>query len=183
MAKQSDIFPFENVEDINANLKSDEVTAAKNWDQRLGFLMHDVSRLRRIVFDGYMKPIGITRSQWWILAYLSRDDGMIQTDLALMLDIGKAALGGLVDRLETAGLIERRSDNDRRAKRVYLSEKGRQTVAEMAGKSAEMSELILDGLNHDERVQLTQALTRIKRNLVAIKGGVNQPSDVSSGDG
>ena len=39
-----------------------------SWDSRLGFLMHDVSRLRRGVFDEFMKPVGLTRSQWWILA-------------------------------------------------------------------------------------------------------------------
>src|SRR5664279_2238688 len=73
----------------------------ENWDARLGFLMHDVSRLRRNVFDDFMKPMEMTRSQWWILAYLSRQDGMIQSDLANVLDIGKAALGGLIDRLES----------------------------------------------------------------------------------
>ena len=45
---------------------------SENWDARLGFLMHDVSRLRRIVFDEFVRPIGLTRSQWWILAQVSR---------------------------------------------------------------------------------------------------------------
>ena len=70
-----------------------------------GFLMHDVSRLRRSVFDEFMKPMAMTRSQWWILAHLSRHDGMIQSDLANVLDIGKAALGGLIDRLEASRFI------------------------------------------------------------------------------
>lgn len=48
------------------------------WDQRLGFLMHDVSRLRRTAYDGYKKPLNITRSQWWVLIYLARHDVMIQ---------------------------------------------------------------------------------------------------------
>ena len=54
----------------------------ENWEQRLGFLMHDVSRLRRKVFDDVMKPVGVTRSQWWVMAHLSRHDGMSQSDLA-----------------------------------------------------------------------------------------------------
>ena len=141
-----------------------------NWDRRLGFLMHDVSRLRRIVFDEFMKPLGATRSQWWVLAYLSRHDGMIQSDLANVLDLGKAALGGLIDRLESAGFIERRPDStDRRVKRVYLSSKGSHIVKEMRIRSHDASERILKGLNREDRQALADMLTTVKQNLLAIK--------------
>jgi MarR family transcriptional regulator for hemolysin len=141
----------------------------ENWDQRLGFLMHDVSRLRRTAFDQYMKPLNITRSQWWVLIYLARHDGMIQSDLANLLELGKAALGSLIDRLEASGLVLRGADkSDRRAKRVYLSPAGAQLIKEMQGHSHEMSERILEGLSEEERVNLTELLVRVKRNLVGI---------------
>ena len=144
---------------------------AENWDGRLGFLMHDVSRLRRSVFDEFMKPMAMTRSQWWILAHLSRHDGMIQSDLANVLDIGKAALGGLIDRLEASKFIERRADdNDRRVKRIYLTSKGTQIIAEMRTRSHDMSERILDGLDTASRHALVDMLTLVKKNLLSIKG-------------
>lgn len=146
------------------------MTDDNNWDQRVGFLMHDVSRLRRIVFDNMMKPLGVTRSQWWVLAHLSRHDGMIQSDLASLLDLGKAALGGLIDRLESSEFIERRPDvSDRRVKRVHLTRKGNQMVKEMSGLSHEMSEQILDGFDQEERLQLADLLMRVKENLLLIK--------------
>lgn len=142
----------------------------ENWDLRLGFLMHDVSRLRRIVFDDFMRPLGITRSQWWVLAYLSRHDGMIQSDLASALDLGRAALGGLIDRLEAAELIERRPDGvDRRAKRIYLSPRGGHVIKEMTVLSHEMSERILVGLSVKSRQKLVEMLTVVKKNLLSIK--------------
>jgi DNA-binding MarR family transcriptional regulator len=142
-----------------------------NWDQRLGFLIHDVSRLRRGVFDESMKPLGVTRSQWWVLAHLSRRDGMIQSDLAAALDLGRAALGGLVDRLEAAGLLERRADaSDRRAKRVFLSEAGGRLVEVMRVHSDAMSERVLEGLNRRDRLDLARLLVRVKRNLLALRG-------------
>lgn len=142
----------------------------ENWDQRLGFLMHDVSRLRRSVFDEFMKPLGVTRSQWWVLAYLSRHDGMIQSDLANVLELGKAALGGLIDRLETATFIERRADRvDRRVKRVYLLPKGHQIVKEMRVRSHAMSERMLAGLDLEQRNQLAEMLLSVKRNLLVMK--------------
>lgn len=141
-----------------------------NWDARLGFLMHDVSRLRRGVFDDFMKPVGLTRSQWWILAHLARHDGMIQSDLANVLDIGKAALGGLIDRLEASRFIERRpDDSDRRVKRIYLTTKGSQMITEIKVRSHEMSERILAGLDVDARHKLVDMLSLVKRNLQAVK--------------
>lgn len=144
---------------------------ANNWDARLGFLMHDVSRLRRSVFDEFMKPMGLTRSQWWILAHLSRHDGMIQSDLAGVLDLGKAALGGLLDRLEASQLIERRADvTDRRVKRIYLTSKGVQTIADMRVKSHDVSERILAGLDLEARRALADNLSIVKANLLRLRG-------------
>lgn len=138
-----------------------------NWDQRLGFLMHDVSRLRRKVFDEVMKPEGITRSQWWVMANLSRHDGMSQTELAERLDIGRAALGGLVERLELQGLVQRgASASDKRAKLVYLTPAGREMIERMRIKSDQMSEAILEGLDVAQRHQLADMLDLVKRNLL-----------------
>ncbi|KOF54608.1 hypothetical protein AD428_05995 [Achromobacter sp. DMS1] len=133
--------------------------------------MHDVSRLRRKVFDEVMKPEGITRSQWWVMAYLSRHDGMSQSDLAEMLDIGRAALGGLIDRLEAQGLVRRDADvQDRRAKLVYLTDAGGAMIDRMRAKSDQMSEAILQGLSIAQRHQLADMLSLVKRNLLDFKG-------------
>jgi DNA-binding MarR family transcriptional regulator len=131
--------------------------------------MHDVSRIRRVVFDEFMQPLNITRSQWWVLAYLSRHDGMIQSDLANVLELGKAALGSLIDRLEASGLVRRGADHtDRRVKRVFLSTTGAPLIKEMRIRSDEMSERVLAGLDSEERRVLAELLTRVKHNLVAL---------------
>lgn len=148
-----------------------------NWDARLGFLMHDVSRLRRIVFDEVMRPFGLTRSQWWILAHLSRQDGMIQSDLANLLDLGKAALGGLLDRLEASGFIERRpDDSDRRVKRIHLTANGSRMIVEMRTHGHEMSERMLKGLSVEARHALVDNLALVKTNLLEIKNGFKNES-------
>ncbi|MDQ2140569.1 MarR family transcriptional regulator [Alcaligenaceae bacterium C4P045] len=132
--------------------------------------MHDVSRLRRKVFDDVMKPVGVTRSQWWVMAHLSRHDGMSQSDLAEVLELGRAALGGLVDRLEATELVRRESTPaDRRTKLVFLTDKGRGMIDTMRGQSDRMSEVILAGLDDDDRLRLTEMLTTVKRNLLDYK--------------
>ncbi len=137
-------------------------------DLRLSFLIHDVSRMRRTAFDQYMKPHGVTRSQWWVLSNLSRHDGMMQTELAGMLDVGKVTVGGLVERLEQAGWVERRPDaSDRRAKRVYLTDRAQRVLAEIRQAGDDMNQMAFDGLSRQDRRELFRLLTRIKDNLKA----------------
>jgi DNA-binding MarR family transcriptional regulator len=142
-------------------------THSIDWELRLGFLIHDVSRLRRSAFDRCLKHLNVTRSQWWVLAYLSRQDGMTQSQLAEELDLGKVAIGGLIDRLEKSGLVRRDADaSDRRVNRVFLEPKSKQLIARMRKVSHRMNEEILSGLP-DERLESTAVtLDAMKSNLL-----------------
>jgi len=139
---------------------------------RFGFLIHDVSRLRRVAVDRALKPLGITRAQWWVLAFLSRRDGMTQTALAADLDLTKVAIGGLLDRMETAGFVERRADqNDGRARRVYLARVGAKMVIAIR-ESVESVELeILSRVSEDALAQAAETLRTLKETLLEILGG------------
>ena len=162
---------IENTEYLAAVLSSDDGTD-EDWAIRLGFYIHDASRLRRIVYDTALKPLGVTRSQAWVIAYLSRKDGMPQSDLAGQLDLGKVALGGLVDRLEAAGLVERRPDaEDRRVKRIFLSAEGRKVVSRMRKIAAATNEVILRGIPVAEVKAAAQTLRAVKANLLKMVNG------------
>ena len=143
-----------------------------NSSLRFGFLIHDVSRLRRVVVDRSLKPLGITRSQWWVLAFLSRRDGMTQTALAADLDLTKVAIGGLLDRMEGAGFIERRADrNDGRARRVYLTRAGAKIVNTIREK-VESTELeILSRVPEEQLNQAADTLRTLKDTLLEMLGG------------
>lgn len=138
-----------------------------DWELRLGFLIHDVSRLRRSAFDRCLKPLNVTRSQWWVLAYLSREDGMTQSQLAEELDMGKVAIGGLIDRLEKSGLLRRDSDaSDRRVNRVFLEPKSKALIARMRKVSHKMNQRILQGLVDENMESTAVTLDAMKRNLL-----------------
>jgi DNA-binding MarR family transcriptional regulator len=138
-----------------------------DWELRLGFLIHDVSRLRRSAFDRCLKPMNVTRSQWWVLAYLSRKDGMTQSQLAEELDLGKVAIGGLIDRLEKANLVRRDADaNDRRVNRVFLETKSKQLVTRMRKINHGMNEQIFAGLGDEKLEDTAKTLAAMKRNLL-----------------
>jgi DNA-binding MarR family transcriptional regulator len=142
-----------------------------NWELRLGFLVHDVSRLRRRVVDRALKPLGVTRSQWWVLAFLSRSDGMSQVALADELDLGKVALGQLIDRLEKTGFIERRPDeNDRRVKRVFLTRRSHALISEIRASVSVTEKEIVAKIRKDDLEATVRALRGMKENLLGMVG-------------
>jgi DNA-binding MarR family transcriptional regulator len=142
-----------------------------NTSLRFGFLIHDVSRLRRVVVDRSLKPMGITRSQWWVLAFLSRRDGMTQTALAADLDLTKVAIGGLLDRLEAAGFVERRSDaSDGRARRVFLTRAGSRMVGTIRVNVEAVELEILAHISDEALAQAAETLKALKDTLLEMAG-------------
>jgi len=143
----------------------------RNERIRIGFLIHDVSRLRRTAFDQRMKSLNITRSQWWVLSGVSRhgNKGIAQTDLACVLDLGKVALGGLITRLEERGFVQRRPDDeDLRINRVHLTRKGDSILVKMARISMEMNAKVMKGIKQKEQRVLAQTLHTMKVNLIGL---------------
>ena len=154
------------------------MTADIDFELRLGFLVHDVSRLRRNVVDRVLKPLQVTRSQWWVLAFLSREDGMSQVALANELDLGKVALGGLIDRLEATGLVERRPDKkDRRVKRVFLAKKGINLIGEIRESVAEVEKLLMVGIGPADLKSTVKTLRKMKGNLLELLSAAPDESE------
>lgn len=135
---------------------------------RFGFLVHDVSRMRRTLFDVRMKPLGITRSQWSVLAALSRggNDGVMQIELARQMDVGKVTIGGLILRLEKIGYVRREGDaKDRRARRVFITEKGFDIIQQMEALGTANNASTLAGID-PEALRITEdTLAKVKANI------------------
>ena len=150
-----------------------------DWDLRLGYLIHDVSRLRRMMFDRALAPLGITRSQWWVLAFISRKDGLPQTQLANELDVGKVALGALIDRLESAGFVVRRTDPiDRRVKRVFLTKQAGRFLRRIRGETDIFNAKIVSGINRAALEKTSDTLFAMKQNLLAMADGASLPGEI-----
>ncbi|MDE2597735.1 MAG: MarR family transcriptional regulator [Sphingomonadales bacterium] len=135
---------------------------------RIGFLVHDVSRMRRTLFDQRLKELNITRAQWSALAALSRreSEGVIQADLARELEVGKVTIGGLIDRLEASAIVERRGDpSDRRTRRVYITDKGFEIIEQMQSIGRELNSVIMKGLTLDQIHAAEDVLHVMKVNL------------------
>ena len=135
-------------------------------EQGFGFLLHDIARLLRKRFDQRARMLGLSRAQWQVLAHLHRHEGINQRGLAEILEIESVTLGRLVDRLEAAGWVERRADlRDRRAHRLHTTEKVAPVIERMWSLGEVTREEALTGLADPERLQLVEALMKIRGNL------------------
>jgi DNA-binding MarR family transcriptional regulator len=133
----------------------------------LGFLLSDVSRLMRKRFDERARLFGATRAQWKTLFILSRNEGINQGGLAELLEVEPITLCRMIDRLEEAGLVERRRDPaDRRAWRIFLTDAAQPVLVELRAYADEMMEAALTGLNENDRAALRQSLDTIRSNLL-----------------
>jgi len=134
----------------------------------IGYLLADNSRLARRAFDERVRADGVTGPQARLLLTLDRAPGENQGHYADLLEVEPITLGRMVDRLEDAGLIERRPDpGDRRARRLHLTAKSREKLARLRERLDAMVDEILSGLSAAERDEFVRLLNVVRTNLVA----------------
>ncbi|WP_414831646.1 MarR family winged helix-turn-helix transcriptional regulator [Afifella sp. YEN Y35] len=142
----------------------------------LGFLITDAARLLRRRFEQNSRQFGMTAAQLHIMGRLSKIEGINQAGLAALLDMEPITVCRHVDRMETAGLIERRQDpNDRRVRTLHITDKGRELLPDMRNLANEIFEEAQSGLSEGTRATLLTALERIVSNLSERPGEEVEP--------
>ncbi len=142
-----------------------------------GFLVTDVTRLMRKLFDRRAQKFDLTRAQWRALKRLHHGEGITQNELAEFLEMEPIAVGRVIDRLQKAGFIERRADpSDRRVWRLHLLPKAHAVVGDMEQISGELFRQAQRGISAAEMKSMMGVLTRMKDNLNAL-----DDADVTAG--
>ncbi len=141
--------------------------------RELGFALSDAARLLRTYADQRARELDMTRAQWAVLVRLQRCEGVKQSELAEALDLAPITLARLLDKLGAAGLVDRRDDEtDRRANRLYLTEKATPTLERLGQLGEAMLAKALAGLDDVDIASMTRGLERIKANLkTELNGG------------
>ena len=153
-------------------------------DSSIGFLISDVSRLLRRVYDRRVEPLGLTRAQWRVLVHVYRREGVSQTALAQVLEIEKPTLGKLVDRLEEKGWVERQIEaSDQRARRLVITDRARPLIDQLEALANGVHADALDGVADEETDQLHDTLMAVKSNLLRLLNGHPPNGDGARGGG
>lgn len=104
-------------------------------------------------------PFGLTNIQYVILETLWLEDGLTAVALSAILAIDKATLSGVLERMAEGGWIEKKDDDrDRRAIRVFLTEKASRMRETLQKERQAANEELLSGFTVEEKVLLRRLL-------------------------
>ena len=146
-----------------------------------GYLVSDIARLLRRVFDQRARTVGLSLVQGRALIYLANHEGINQAGLADLLEVQPISLARLLDRMEGTGWVERRADPaDRRAHRLFLTAKARPMLALIRELSAQTRAEALCDLSEGEKDVLMRLLTRVHGTLSSREpegGAAADPAD------
>jgi MarR family transcriptional regulator, transcriptional regulator for hemolysin len=129
------------------------------------YSMHELSRLISTRVDKAMAVHRLTHAQWWALMHIFEHEGATQTELAEILQMGRASTGKLLERLEAKRWIERRADDgDSRVRRIFLSHQVVPVFRLMTEEGKRLFETYLKGISAAEEARLISGLKKIKAN-------------------
>jgi DNA-binding MarR family transcriptional regulator len=148
----------------------------------IGFLLADNSRLARWSFDQQVRALGVTGPQARLLLTLNRAPGENQGFYAERLEVEPITLCRMVDRLEEAGLVERRADpNDRRAWQLHMTGKSTAMVEKLQHEVDTLVDDMFDGIPGEERETFRRLLKQVGTNLSARRESMRETSKASNG--
>ena len=143
--------------------------------ENYAFEIVETARLIRREANKRAAVLGATKAQWRVLAWLKRTgDGARQIDLAEGLDVEPITLCRMLDRLEEAGLAERRRDeSDRRAWRIYLTQAAAPLLAKLEEMGIAFNADMLAGISREDRETVLRVLGQMRSNLEQSESGLD----------
>lgn len=102
---------------------------------------------------GKLRPYGLTSVQALILEALLEEQGLTAGEIGKRLALDNATVSGVLDRLSDASWIIKKNDPlDKRALRVYLSEKARKQESSLIEERKNANNEILNGFSDAEKI-------------------------------
>ena len=129
-----------------------------------GHLIRRLNQISMSVFQERLKAQGqtMTSVQFAAMNAVRANPGIDQARLAGMIAYDRATIGGVVDRLESKGLLKRTvADHDRRARHVTLTPEGEALLDKIIPAVRAFQDEILSGLTDDERAEFLRLATKV----------------------
>lgn len=134
------------------------------------------ARRWRMFIDEKLAESGLTDASWTPLIYLHRlGDGLLQKELAAASGLDESSLVRLIDILSQRGLVERRIDtDDRRARRLHLTEEGRKTASAIRSQLVALEKELLTDFTDDDIAALLRICERVESKIDKAKAEMKQ---------
>ncbi|MEO8724395.1 MAG: MarR family transcriptional regulator [Sphingobium sp.] len=135
-------------------------------ENNLAFLCVDIARLFRKQFADAAREFSGTGAQWRALMIINRFPGINQGALSECLDVEPITTCRLVDRMEQAGLVERKRDvQDRRVWQLFLTDAAMPTIEAMEQAGKTVLQKGTGGMTAEDLITLDQLLNQLRSNL------------------
>jgi DNA-binding MarR family transcriptional regulator len=109
-----------------------------------------------------LKKHGLTLPHFEVLMSLNAGEGISQQDLTERLMLTKGNICVIVQKMEAAGLIDRRTDPvDQRFHRLYMTDAGRKLIARVVPGHRDLSQRLFSGIDRADQKTLYDLLCRI----------------------
>ncbi len=152
-------------------MQEDAIGEADDPRRQIALRLTVLARMLRSDFDRHVDDVGLTRSQWSLIAVAARKPGSTQRQIAEFLEMSEASAGRLVDRLEADGVLERRElEGDRRARAVFLTDAANPLLERMSVMARAREERWFRGMSDAELTQLSGLLEMLYNNMASMTG-------------
>ena len=127
-----------------------------------GLLGYRLRLAQQAVFRDFAASVpGLSPGRVGLLLYIDANPGVTQSRLAEAAERDRSTMVGVLDQLESRGLLERRRGKDRRTNGLWLTRAGRTLLARALRGIARHEKRIAARLSVTERRQLLELLGRI----------------------
>ena len=143
---------------------------ARPVDRRLFFLFDRAHTQMAKAADNYLASrSGVSTAQAAVLIYLGYNDNCRLSDLAAGTGRKNAAITGLVSRMETDNLVERKNQLiDRRSKTVSLTSKGWALREDVMNDFRDFNDRLIKGMSDSEVEVLLKFFSLGSKNIAIV---------------
>ena len=150
-----------------------EPPVAERPPRSVGFLISQLGFISSRGFTEALEPVGIDPRDFLLMRFIAASEGQSQQVLAERVGVPASRMVALVDRLEEAGLVERRPNpEDRRIRELHLTRKGKGSLERAKKIAIDYETQLCAGINREERETLIDLLQKLQVGQTEL-GGVH----------
>ena len=135
-------------------------------EEPIGRLLYITAQIMTLHAEKVLKPYDLTVEQLQLLKNIAEDTALSQQQLCEIVQKSAANVTRILDRLERKDCVRReRNPADRRSSLLFLTDQGRDLIAEVTIVLESFSEHLTSGISNEEQALLSRLLYKMQDNL------------------